>query len=168
MPIAYVAPADNAGIAIALISDPTTGTPFIRLAVPIALLAGIIDPAKAGDDRFAPIFGKRNAVDLRNAAQHLNLDAADGRQVDERHRKKSGSPGPQRETLDQFHRHCTATPGVISVASAEAASFSIVAPPYRPGRDAPFQSRPTRGGSARLAGRIAFGSFFLFMITRPA
>ena len=47
---------------------------------------------QAGYDRFASVFGKRNAINLRNEVQHLNLEAADGRQVDERHRNKSGSP----------------------------------------------------------------------------
>jgi hypothetical protein len=46
IPIAYVAPADNAGITITLIAVPTTGTLFIMLAAPNPLLAGSIDPAR--------------------------------------------------------------------------------------------------------------------------
>ena len=66
-------------------------------------------PCKAGYKRFALVFGKRNAVNLRNTAQHLNLNPTDGSQVDHRHRNKSGSPRPQRETFDQFHRMCMAS-----------------------------------------------------------
>lgn len=46
MPIAYVAPADKAGITTALTAVPTTGTLLVMLAAPNPLLAGIIEPAK--------------------------------------------------------------------------------------------------------------------------
>ena len=39
-------PADKAGMAIALITVPNNGTPFMRLTAPIPLLTGIIDPAR--------------------------------------------------------------------------------------------------------------------------
>ncbi len=63
---------------------------------------------KAGYDRFAEIVGKRNAVNLRQTAKHLELNSADRSHVDERYRDKSGRPGPQREPVDQLRRSLVA------------------------------------------------------------
>src|SRR5271166_357110 len=44
---------------------------------------------QAGKDRFAPIFGKWNFVDLRKTAQHVELDPADCGHVDKRQRDET-------------------------------------------------------------------------------
>ena len=95
MPIAYVAPADKVGIATMLTAVPMTGTLFTMLVAPSTLVAGIIDPARPAMSAFAKVLGKRNIINPRDAAKHLDLDPADGSKVDERQRNKTGGPRPQ-------------------------------------------------------------------------
>ena len=67
---------------------PTIGTALSTLAAPMPLVVGIIDPARLAINAL-PYFGECHAVDLRKTTKHLDLESADGKGVDNRHRDKS-------------------------------------------------------------------------------
>ena len=67
------------------------GRPFITLPTPIAVVVARSPGApirQALRSRPARLSGKRNPVDFRKAAQHLQLDSADCGYVDDRDRNK--------------------------------------------------------------------------------
>ena len=108
LPITYVAPAENTGIVNARDRRSDARNALSALEIPIAVvvavLAGITDPARLAMIDLPRLSDKRNAVNLGKPAQHLQLDPADRGDVEKRHRDQTGGARPQRETIDQIRR----------------------------------------------------------------
>jgi hypothetical protein len=53
-------------------------------------------------NHFAAVFGKRNTINLRQTAEHLELKSAGCRKIHKWKRNNSGPPGQNREAFNQF------------------------------------------------------------------
>src|SRR6202171_6463442 len=57
---------------------------------------------KTGDQCLTAVFRELHVIDLRQAAQHLQLNSADSKHVDEGQRYQTADAGPQGKAVDQF------------------------------------------------------------------
>ena len=58
------------------------------------LVAGNHRSGQARNHRLAAVFGERDVVDLRQPTQHLQLQTADGDNIDNRYRNQAGNAAP--------------------------------------------------------------------------